>query len=74
MKALKAFICHNYLYVYLLELYNYTGKKTVSHFCNIFVHFCKFPYYIVTFLVMNNCIPRHNFYVIYEKLKLRKPN
>ena len=69
MKALKAFICNNYLYVYLLELYIWKKKLF-----NIFVHFCKFPYYIVTFLVMNNCIRRHNFYVIYEKLKLRRPN
>ena len=37
MKALKAFICHNYLYVYLLELYNYTGKKLFNIFV-IFLH------------------------------------
>ena len=45
MKALKVFICHNYLYVYLLELYNYTGKKLF----NIFVIFL---YIFVNFLII----------------------
>ena len=45
MKALKTFICDNYLYVYLLELYNYTGKKL----SNIFVIFL---YIFVNFLII----------------------
>ena len=45
MKVLKAFICNNYLYVYLLELYNYTGRKMF----NIFVIFL---YIFVNFLII----------------------
>jgi len=45
MKALKAYICNNYLHVYLLELYNNTGK-------NLFNIFVIFLYIFVNFLII----------------------